>query len=87
MTDWVRVPDAEDDIEEEVWSNDEYGNIVKSNGVYNALLPVIFALGPFNDLKEAQRAVLMNYDVILKLAHNFNPEMLRFVEDLRRGSV
>lgn len=80
---WTRYPDAEDDEHEEVFCHPDYGNIIKTNGKYYAMVPQIFSLGPFDDLKQAQRQVLLNYDVLLKLTRNFTPEMLKYIEDLR----
>lgn len=81
---WTRVPDAEDDETPEVFSHDYYGNIVRSGGQYQAMLPAIFSLGPFDTVEEAKKAVLLNYDVILKLARSFDPKMLNHIESLRR---
>ena len=83
MTDWVRVPEAEDDETSEFWSNEEYGTIVKVNDKYHALIPQTFVIGPFDDLKNAQRQVLLNYDVILKLARSFDEKMLEHIDTIR----
>lgn len=85
MSEWERCFEAESEEQEEVYSNEMYGTIVKVNGKYHALVPQTFVLGPFDDLFSAQRQVLLNYDVLLKLTQNFSPEMLKFIEDLRAG--
>lgn len=77
MSEWVKSEDSEE------WNNEDYGSIVKINNKYQALLPVIFSVGPFDTLQEIQRQVLLNYDIILKLAMNFSPEMLKYIESLR----
>lgn len=81
MSEWVKDEEAT----EETYSNEDYGTIVKVEGKYHALVPQTFCLGPFDDLREAQRQVLLNYDVLLKLTQNFTPEMLQFIENLRAG--
>ena len=83
MSEWTRCTEAEDQEQEEVWIHDIYGTIVKAGGKYHALLPQTFVLGPFEDLTNAQRKVLMNYDVITKLAQSFDERMLSHVESLR----
>ena len=85
MSEWERCTEAENEEQEEVWVHDSYGTIVRTNGTYIALIPQTFVLGGFSDLKEAQRQVLLNYDVLLKLTQNFTPEMLKYIEDLRDG--
>lgn len=83
MTEWVRSPEEENEDQQEVWINESYGTIVRTNGRYIALIPQTFVLGPFNDLSDAQRKVLFNYDVITKLAQSFDEKMLNHVESLR----
>lgn len=81
MSEWVKV---ENEIEE-TYYNEDYGTIVKVDEKYYAMIPQTFVLGGFDDLKEAQRQVLLNYDVLLRLTQNFTPEMLEFIEGLREG--
>lgn len=81
---WERVPDAEDDETPEVFSHSYYGNIVRAGGQYQAMVPMLFNLGPFDTVEEAKKAVLLNYDVILRLARSFDPKMLEHIERLRR---
>ncbi|MDO8659922.1 MAG: hypothetical protein Q7K54_04995 [Candidatus Parcubacteria bacterium] len=83
MSDWTRCSEEENEDQQEVWNHDVYGSIVKVDGEYHALIPQTFVLGPFNDLNDAQRKVLMNYDVILNLARHFDSDMLKFIENLR----
>lgn len=79
MSEWVK----DEESSEETWHNEDYGTIVKIDQKYHALIPQTFVLGGFSDLKEAQRQVLLNYDVLLKLTQNFTPEMLQYIERLR----
>ena len=85
MSDWTKnIENAHADTEE-TWNSEHYGDIVKINGQYHALVPQTFVLGPFDTLKETQRQVLLNYDVMLKLTQNFTPEMLKYIENIRAG--
>ena len=83
MSEWVRVPEAEDEVQEEVWTHDSYGTIVRTGDKYIALIPQTFVLGPFDKLEEVQRKVLFNYDVITKLAQSFDEKMLNHIDNLR----
>ena len=83
MSEWVRCPEVEDQEQEEVWTNESYGTIIRTNGKYIALIPQTFVLGPFEKLDEVQRKVLFNYDVITKLAQSFDERMLNHIENLR----
>ena len=79
MSEWTKSEETDD----EVWNHDDYGSIVKISDKYHALIPQTFVLGGFDNLEEAKRQVLLNYDVLLNLSRNFGPDMLRFIENLR----
>lgn len=85
--DWQRNSELEDVDHEEVWEHPRYGTIVKTAGKFVALVPLIFSLGPFDSSSSAKRSVLLNYDVLFSLSRNFNDDMLKYIEELRKGKV
>jgi hypothetical protein len=58
------------------WANEDYGNIMESDGRFIAMVPKIIKLGPFSQLSDAQRAIVSNDYALQLMIENFNSSLV-----------